>query len=262
MTTALRLILITLFTRSAVSFSHESALPVEIYDFVLESDVVLTGVTVKGRWVSNPSEQNSARFYTVRADNVLYATPEIRESIFSTDDLNQINETLKRKKNTDFLIFTRGKASISGPSFPAKYTCLFFLKVSDFPTEFPDSYLDGHMDRFSHGQQVSRSHMPVASLNEEFFFEPTYNSIDCTRNLKLKHQKNWLPYTETLGAALSIPNQARKEERLRELTHDKDPILAQNAQGALLRVSPTEKARRRARMIEMARKGRESAEQK
>lgn len=244
---------------------------VDIDDFMAKSDIIVLGTVVKK--VSVYSNDNRGKpvyslgkYCRIRVDKVLYVESEIAEAIFAANDLKRINVDLKR--NTPNHIFVFGmplhtikwspkKNSIVGSISDAAYIrdteYLFFFKISKFPEQFPNSYL------YDPGASESQRRTPVASLDLPFFFEAAIPTRDSTRNLKFNREAEWLPYVETLCEALSIPNQARKDERLRELAQDKNRIMAQNARSALLRVRQAEQVRIRARM---ARTARESADQK
>ena len=62
---------------------------------------------------------------------------------------------------------------------------------------------------------------------DKLFLEATTGTLHSTLGLKR------LPIVELLGAALSLPNEARVELRLRKLTTHKNPLLAGYAQNLL-----------------------------
>lgn len=248
------LFLFSIYWSSSVSYADFAARMVDIDDFMAKSDLVAIGSVAKKTSVYSNDSRDQSQYYLgkycrIRVDKVLYAESEIAEAIFAANDLKHINVDLKRHAPKHIFVFGMPlhiikwgpkKNSIAGSISDVAYIrdteYLFFFKISKFPEQFPNSYL------------YDPGRTPVASLDQPFFFEAAIPTRDSTRNLKFHREVEWLPYVETLSEALSIPDQARKEERLRELSRDKDPILAQNAQNALLRVSPTERARRRARM--------------
>ena len=205
----------------------------EIYKFLAGSDLIAVGAVVKyaavGSGESNsslPSSSFVASLNTVQVEEILYAEREIKDEIFFKDgaeraDLAEDRREPNRISFVDHYKPFRGKWQ---SPLPTNEPYLFFLKFSDLPKKYPDSYL--------HNPSISRI-ATVASLHERSIFEPALDSIDSTLNLKNKYEKTWLPYVEVLGEAMSIPDWQRKERRLVELTDDRDEILASNARNLL-----------------------------
>ena len=252
-----------IYCLSSVSYAFRAARLVDIASFLEKSDLVVIGSVVKRSMICTDiflADEIRPIYFgsliTIKIGQVLYAEPEIVDAIFSTHDRKRLNADVKRTKPKHILVFDQIGGGMSGPMYIRDRECLFFFKISQFLEKSPYSYL------YETTMSGSQRKTPIVSLDQPFLFEAAIPTMDSTRNLKNKPDAKWLPYVEALCEALSIPNQARKEERLRELARDKNPILAQIAYTTLLRVSPTEEARRRAQMIGAAGKARESAEQK
>ena len=239
---------------------------VDIDSFLEKSDLIVIGSVLTRTIMFTGDGDVLGSYHRVKVDKVLYVESEIAKAIFAANDLKRINADLKRGAPEHIYVFglplhvvMRGpmKNAIGGgmsdPTYFHDTEYLFFFKISNLPEKYPNSYL------YDPGKSESQGMTPVSSLDQPLFFEAAVPTRDSTRNLKDKQQSKWLPYVETLTDALSIPNQKQKEKRLRQLSDGEDPILAQIAGTTLLRVSPTEQARRRARMMERARKARGEA---
>ena len=206
----------------------------EIYKFLTASDLIVTGFVVTDTLVVNRLSKKSgplgefiASLHTVQVDKVLYVERKIKEAVFFKDDAKRVDLTNSWRKPNRILVVDLHQPGrkwlttyFTDPSY------LFFLKVSDLPTKYPESYL---YDHFSDSSKVTT----VASLNERFLFEPALDSINSTRHLGDKHEKSWLPYIEVLGEAMSIPDLQRKKRRLVELSNNSDETLASNARNLL-----------------------------
>ena len=205
----------------------------EIYKFLAGSDLIAVGAVVKyaavGSGESNsslPSSSFVASLNTVQVEEILYAEREIKDEIFFKDgaeraDLAEDRREPNRISFVDHYKPFRGKWQ---SPLPTNESYLFFLKFSDLPKKYPDSYL--------HNPSIPKIRT-VASLHERSIFEPALDSIDSTLNLENKYEKTWLPYVEVLAEAMSIPDWQRKERRLVELTNDHDEILSSNARNLL-----------------------------
>ena len=200
----------------------------DISSNIRESDLVVTGKVVKRTTVFNQRADSIGNLYTVEIDKVLYVTPEIASDIFKASDLEQINSKLKRRTNKRILVFLEGGLSLHGPSYYMKgEPILFFFKLSDLPTTYPNGY-------------VSHDWLPVNRKivkMDKLFFEATTGTGHSTLSLKEDRRKQKakrrLPIVEALGGALSLPNEAHVESRLRELTAHENPLLAGYAQSLL-----------------------------
>jgi hypothetical protein len=205
----------------------------EICKFLAASDLIAVGTVVKyaavGSGESNsslPSSEFVASLNTVQVEEILYAEREIKDEIFfkdgaERDDLAEDRREPNRISFVDHYKPFRGKWQ-SPLSTNEPY--LFFLKFSDLPKKYPDSYL--------HNPSIPKIGT-VASLHERSIFEPALDSIDSTLDPKNEYEKTWLPYVEVLGEAMSEPDWQRKERRFVELSNDRDEILASNARNLL-----------------------------
>ena len=253
--------LIVLCCLNSVSHAGYDARLVDIDSFLEKSDLIVIGSVLTRTIMFTGESDFLGNYHRVKLDKVLYVESEIAKAIFAANDLKRINADLKREPPEHIYVFgmplyvvMRGPmknaigGSMSDPTYFHDTEYLFFFKISELPEKYPNSYL------YDPGKSESQGRTSVSSLDEPLFFEAAIPTRDSTRNLKDRRQSKWLPYVETLTEALSIPNQKQKEKRLRQLADADDPILAQIAVATLLRVSPTEQARRRARMMESARK--------
>ncbi|MDE0300689.1 MAG: hypothetical protein OXN17_18790 [Candidatus Poribacteria bacterium] len=252
-------ILVAACCMNSVSHAGFDARLVDIDRFLEKSDLIVIGSVLTRTIMFTGESDVLGNYHRVKVDKVLYIESEIAEAIFAANDLKRINADLKREPPEHIYVFglplhvvMRGPmknaigSSMSDPTYFQDTEYLFFFKISDLPEKYPDSYL------YDPGKSESQGMTPVSSLDEPLFFEAAVPTRDSTRNLKNKRQSKWLPYVETLTEALSIPNQKQKEKRLRQLADADDSTLAQIAGTTLLRVSPTEQARVRARMMERA----------
>lgn len=253
-------ILLVACCMNSVSHAGHDARLVDIDRFLEKSDLIVIGSVLSRSIVFTGDGDVLGGYHCVKVEKVLYVESEIAEAIFAANDLKRINADLKRGEPEHIYVFgipisvamSGSKkiaigGSMSDPTYFLDTEHLFFFKISELPEKYPNSIL------YDPGKSESQGMTPVSSLDQPLFFEAAIPTRDSTRNLKNKRQSKWLPYVETLTDALSIPNQAQKEKRLRQLADGEDPILAQIAGTTLLRVSPTEQARRRARMMEKAR---------
>ena len=205
----------------------------EIYKFIAASDLIAVGTVVKFAAVGSgesdsslPSSSFVASLNTVQVEEIFYAEREIKDEIFFKDGAERadVAEDRKEPNRISFVDHYKPFRGKWQSPLPTNEPYLFFLKFSDLPKKYPDSYL--------HNPSISRI-ATVASLNERSIFEPALDSIDSTLNLENKYEKTWLPYVEVLGEAMSIPDWQRRERRLVELTDDHDEILASNARNLL-----------------------------
>lgn len=258
--------LIAVCCLNSASHAGYDARLVDIDSFLEKSDLIVIGSVLTRTIMFTGDGDVLGNYHRVKVDKVLYVESEIAKAIFAANDLKRINADLKRGEPEHIYVFgipisvvmsgSKKNAiggSMSDPTYFLDTEHLFFFKISELPEKYPNSIL------YDPGKSESQGMTPVSSLDQPFFFEAAVPTRDSTRNLKNKRQSKWLPYVETLTDALSIPNQAQMEKRLRQLSDGEDPILAQIAGTTLLRVSPTEQARRRARMMEQARKARGEA---
>ena len=209
----------------------------EIYKFLAASDLIASGTIMKEVFVfeggpesSFPTGEFVASVQTVQVERILYAEQDIRERICFKDGTERANSAKDMIKPNRILFVDQYEPSRreSWVPFSAKSPYLFFLKISDFPTEKPESYV--------HEYDLSIAPSKVktfASSNERSFFEPALDSMDSSLNLKNKYEKTWLPYVEVLAEAMSIPDLERKERRLVELGNNSDETLASNARNLL-----------------------------
>ena len=256
---------------SSTCFAHFGLPPTEIHESIGKSDLVLIG-TVMGGMLSVMDPVNAALFanlYTIRVDKVLYGKEEITQAIFSQSSLDRVNALLKKDKKTKNVTISAvwhhdvpssdsnseqhdessksivmWSSGLGGPVYLTHRTQLFFFKVSKFPADIPKDTLiyDGRMER----EYKSISDIPtISDLKEKFFFEATTGTRDSTWNLKHKHKKEWVSIVEALGPVLSITNQPKKEQGLRELLNHDDEMLAGNAWSALKKIEQDRKAKKR-----------------
>ena len=230
-------LLFGIYCSGSVGYAHFAAFVHDVHRFMDRSDLVITGLvvqtnTIHSRIILRGEERAKylGHFISIEIDRVLYAEPEIAEAIFSTNDIKRINTDLKRSKPKHITVFHHHPmgAGIGWPKYFPDMEFLYFFKVSKFPDKFPNSYVYD-----SSSASESQRRIPVANLDQPFFFQAASDSRDCTRNLKNKREAEWLPIAEALGEAMSIPNLTRKERSLRQLTQHKNPDIAGNAQSAL-----------------------------
>ena len=226
-------LLFGIYCSGSVGYAHFAAFVHDVHRFMDRSDLVVTGAVVKRMVVFNDRGESAGflgNYYPVRVDQVIFADPEIAEAIFSSDNLKRINANLKRRKPMHIFVFHQHPmgSGIGWPKYFPDMEFLYFFKVSKFPDKFPNSYVYD-----SSSASESQRRIPVANLDQPFFFQAASDSRDCTRNLKNKREAEWLPIAEALGEAMSIPNLTRKERSLRQLTQHKNPDIAGNAQSAL-----------------------------
>ena len=209
----------------------------EIYKFLAASDLIATGTIMKDAFVFEggpestfPTGEFVASVHTVQVEEILYAERDIRAVILSKDSAEHAESAEDKRKPYPILFVDQYEPSRreSWIRISVNTPYLFFLSVSDFPKEKPESYV------YEYDLSIAPSRVrTVASLHERSIFEPALDSIDSTLNLENKYEKTWLPYVEVLGEAMSIPDWQSKERRLVELTNDRDEILASNARNLL-----------------------------
>ena len=211
----------------------------EIYKFLAASDLIATGTTMYYKDVfvfeggpesAFPKGEFVASVHTIQVGQILYAKREIKEAIIFKDEPERADSAKDQRKPNRIFFVDQYEPSRreSWIRFSANTSYLFFLSVSDFPTEKPKSYV----------YEYDRSIAPLkvktfASSNDRSFFEPALDSMDSSLNLENKYEKTWLPYVEVLVEAMSIPNWQRMERRLVDLSNDRDEILASNARNLL-----------------------------
>lgn len=208
----------------------------EIYKFLAASDLIATGTIMKDVFVFEggpestfPTGEFVASVHTVQVEEILYAEREIKEGIFK--DGAEHADSAKDQRKPYPILFVDQYEPLRRESWirlSVNSPYLFFLSVSDFPTEKPESYV------YEYDLSIAPTKVKIfASSNDRSFFEPAVDSMDSSLNLENKYEKTWLPYVEVLGEAMSIPDLERKERRLVELTNDHDEILSSNARNLL-----------------------------
>ena len=220
-------LLITLFSLNSVGFAIIFPY-LDIGEYIRESDLVVTGKVVERTTVFNRRADSIGNLYTVAIDKVLYVTPEFASDIFRASDLEQINSRLIRRTSKGILVFLEGGLSLHGPIYYRKdEPILFFFKISDLPTTYPNSHV------IHNWLPVNRKIVKMDKLFFEATTRTTHSTLVLKEDRKRQKAKRRLPIVEALGGALSLPNEARVESRLRELTTHENPLLAGYAQNLL-----------------------------
>lgn len=209
----------------------------EIYKFLAASDLIASGTVMKDVFVFEgapestfPTGEFVASVHTVQVEEILYAEREIKERTFFKDGAEHADSAKEPRKPNRILFVDQYEPSRreSWIRLSVNSPYLFFLNVSNFPTEKPESYV------YEYDLSIAPPNVKTfASSNDTSFFEPALDSMDSSLNLENKYEKTWLPYVEVLAEAMSIPDWQRKERRLVELTNDHDEILSSNARNLL-----------------------------
>ena len=209
----------------------------EIYKFLAASDIIASGTIVKDVFVFEggpestfPTGEFVASVHTVQVEQILYAEREIKEAIFFKDGADRADSAKHQRTPNRILFVDQYEPSRreSWIRFSANTPYLFFLNVSNFPIEKPESHV------YEYDLLITPSKVKTfASSNESSFFEPAVDSMDSSLNLTNKYEKTWLPYVEVLGEAMSIPEVERRDQHVVELSNNSDETLASNARNLL-----------------------------
>ena len=213
----------------------------EIYKFLAASDLIASGTIMKDVFVFEgapestfPTGEFVASVHTVQVEEILYAERGIKEGIFFKDGADHADSAKDQRKPYPILFVDQYEPSRreSWIRLSVNSHYLFFLSVSDFSTEKPESYV------YEYDLLIAPSKVKTfASSNDTSFFEPALDSMDSSLNLENKYEKTWFPYVEVLGEAMSIPDWQHKERRLVELGNNSDETLASNARNLLTLLS-------------------------
>ena len=81
----------------SVSPIWSSSVPADIHELVNDSSLVVIGEVTKHEAVIDTGILTNVKgmLYTIKVDRVLYGTPHIKQSVFSTERLGDINSALK-----------------------------------------------------------------------------------------------------------------------------------------------------------------------
>ncbi len=214
---------------SSATHAYMPARMSAIPQFIEKSDVAMIGFVRKEFCAYHRSPGFSGGIYSVEVERVLYATPEVMDSVFADGDLERINAGLKRDTSKRIFVIAP-QIGIGGgiPEILPNRAYLFFFKFSNLLTEFPKLLIK---DLGMYIYNPPLDYRPVDTLNQEIFFQLTFDVKDCARRLGAKRKDDdWLPVMEAVGPIMSNPNQAEKLRVLGVLAQRKNCRIARTAQ--------------------------------
>lgn len=214
---------------SSVAGAYMPARISAIPQYIEKSDVAIIGFVRQEFYAYHRNSEFSGRIYSVEVERVLYAKPEVMDAVFSGDDLERINAGLKRgtPKHIYVIVPCIGIGSGTPEILPSR-VYLFFFKVSDLLTKFPKMLIE---DLGMYIYNPPLGYRSVDTLNQEIFFQLTFDVKDCVRRLGAKRKDDdWLPVIKAVGPVMTIPNLAEKQRALGGLTEHKNRSVATTAQ--------------------------------
>ena len=184
----------------------------------------------------------------IRVDKVLYGKEKIKQAIFSKSHIGDINRNLKRNRKRKpvklFAFKSGGSGGIEGAQYYKNEPQLFFLKVSKFSKNLPDTLkiLDRKRSPNESGSELQR--LTKADLTEKFYFEACFKDQQATWLLTEEKSKKKRPTVEAFCELV------QRQQRLRELRDSKDTLLAENARGTLTTIWKAKRAAREQAKLE------------
>jgi hypothetical protein len=207
-------------------------MPAQIWaipQYIEKSDVAIIGFVRQEFYAYHRNPEFSGRIYSVEVERVLYAKPKVIDTVFSADDLERINAGLKRDTSEHIFVIAPHTGIGSGtPEILPSRVYLFFFKFSNLLTEFPKMLIE---DLGMYIYNPPLGYRSVDTLNQETFFQLTFDIKDCARRLGAKREDDdWLPVMKAVGPVMTIPNQAKKQREFRDLAQHKNCSIANTAQ--------------------------------
>ena len=233
------MILVMLFI--PISLTYAITMQLEIHELVDESDIVVKGTVKSSQLVSDNVgtkdilNRRLGTLYSIEVERVLYGKNEIKLDICYESDIEAINWALvnlcKRKPIHIFAFQKRPLKFPDGATYYKDRSQLFFLKISDFRTSLPNTAEIVSRIRSEEGIRLRR--LTKSELLEEYYFEACFGVRQSTWDLAETEQQAALPAVEKFCEAISIPDLAKRKNKLQELTNDSDGWLARSAIAAL-----------------------------
>ena len=187
----------------------------------------------------------------IRVDKVLYGKEKIKQAIFSKSRIGAINRNLKRNRKRNpvkLFAFQKRRRGVSLPLEAAAYyeneSQLFFLKVSKFPKNLPDTLKILDRKRSPNGSGSELQRLTKADLTEKFYFEACFKDQQATWLLTEEKSKKKRPTVETFCELV------QRQQRLRELRDSKDTLLSENVRGTLTTIWKAKRAAREQAKLE------------
>ena len=213
-----------------------------IHELVEKSDIVFFGRVTGTQFVSNdpPKFDGTGGFlHTVRIDRVLYGGEKIKQAIFSETDLKEINKKLKRQPERTPATLLAFKRDISlrteDPMYSESETILYFLKISKFPADLPDTTVIFD-DDWDHRNPESGMRTK-SDLTEKYYFEASYRNEQATWQLSREYYQKKLPVLEAFCEVMSIPDLDQRKKGLQRLSNHPDKWISSNARAALRKMN-------------------------
>ena len=230
--------------------AHAISSVIYIHELVEKSDIVFFGRVTGTQFVSNdpPTFDGTGGFlHTVRIDRVLYGDEKIKKAIFSETDLTEINKKLKRQPERSPVTLLAFKRDIStrteDPMYSECETLLYFLKISKFPTDLPDTTVIFD-DDWDHRNPESGMRTK-SDLTEEYYFEAAYRNEQATWQLSREYYRKKLPVLEAFCEVMSIPDLDRRKQGLQRLSKSSDKWISSNASAALKKLNQPKPPKRK-----------------
>ena len=220
-----------------------------IHELVEKSDIVFFGRVTGTQFVSNdpPKFDGTGGFlHTMRIDRVLYGGEKVKQAIFSETDLKEINKKLKPQPERTPVTLLAFKRDISlrteDPMYSENETLLYFLKISKFPADLPDTTVIFD-DDWDH--RNPKSGMRTKSdLTEEYYFEACYRNEQATWRLDREYYQKKLPVLEAFCEVMSIPDLDQRKKALQRLEKHPDTRISSNASAALRKLNQPKPSKR------------------
>ena len=267
-------ILIVLFIPHSLTYALTAYHP--IHELVNESDIVFIGTVTRSLTVTDntgvPDEseiewkkskegemygiltgrnREGGDLYCIRVDKVLYGKEKIKQAIFSKSRIGAINRNLKRNRKRNpvkLFAFQKRRRGVSLPLEAAAYyeneSQLFFLKVSKFPKNLPDTLKILDRKRSPNGSGSELQRLTKADLTKKFYFEACFKDQQATWLLTEEKSKKKRPTVEAFCELV------QRQQRLRELRNSEDALLAENAHAALRTIWQAKRAAREQAKLE------------
>ena len=230
--------------------AHAISSVIYIHELVEKSDIVFFGRVTGTQFVSNdpPTFDGTDGFlHTVRIDRVLYGDEKIKQAIFSETDLTEINKKLKRQPErtpATLFAFKRDKSlRTEDPMYSEHETRLYFLKISKFPADLPDTTVIFD-DDWDHRDPESEMRTK-SDLTEEYYFEASYRNEQATWQLSREYYQKKLPVLEAFCEVRSIPDLDRRKQGLQRLEKHPDKWISSNASAALKKLNQPKSPKRK-----------------
>ena len=230
--------------------AHAISSVIYIHELVEKSDIVFFGRVTGTQFVQGKPltfDETGGFLHTMRIDRVLYGGEKIKQAIFSETDLTEINKKLKRQPERSPVTLLAFKRDISlrteDPMYSEYETLLYFLKISKFPADLPDTAVIFD-DDWDHRNPESKIRTK-SDLTEKYYFEASYRNEQATWQLSREYYQKKLPVLEAFCEVMSIPDLDQRKKRLQRLSKSGEKWLSSNASAALRKMNQPKPPKRK-----------------